>query len=105
MKREVPLKKRWLRQLCAVLILGMATSFCAPVVLAQNPSPEDLKHKVELYLRNMFAFGPEATLVVGDFKETGLPGLLETTIAVTIEGNKENAPARTAEKGATVGAK
>ncbi len=91
MKREVPLKKRWLRQLCAVLILGMATSFCAPVVLAQNPSPEDLKHKVELYLRNMFAFGPETTLVVGDFKETGLPGLLETTIAVTIEGNKENA--------------
>jgi protein-disulfide isomerase len=91
MRREAPLKKRWLQQLCAVLTLGMATSFFAPAVKAQNPSPEELKHKVELYLRNMFAFGPETTLVVGDFKETGLPGLLETTIAVTIESNKENA--------------
>jgi len=91
MKREASLKKRRLQTLFAVLILGMAMSLCAPAVSAQNPSPEELKHKVELYLRNMFAFGPETNLVVGDFKETGPQGLLETTIAVTIEGNKENA--------------
>ena len=59
MKREAALKKLWLQILCAVLVLGLMTSFYAPAVFAQNPSPEELKHKVELYLRNMFAFGPE----------------------------------------------
>jgi protein-disulfide isomerase len=91
MKREAALKKLWLQILCAVLVLCSVTSLCAPALLAQNPSPEELKHKVELYLRNMFAFGPETKLVVGDFKETGMPGLLATTISVTIEGNKEDA--------------
>jgi len=91
MKREAALKKLWLQILCAVLVLGLMTSFYAPTVFAQNPSPEELKHKVELYLRNMFAFGPETKLLVGDFKETGMPGVLATTISVTIEGNKEDA--------------
>lgn len=85
------MKKLCLQTLFAVLVLASATSFCATSVLAQNPSPEELKHKVELYLRNLFAFGPETKLVVGDFKETGLPGLLETTIVVTIEDNKQDA--------------
>jgi protein-disulfide isomerase len=91
MKREAALKKLWLPILCAALVLGLLTSFYAPAVFAQNPSPEELKHKVELYLRNMFAFGPETKLLVGDFKETGMPGVLATTISVTIEGNKEDA--------------
>jgi protein-disulfide isomerase len=91
MKREAALKKLWLQILRAVLALGLMTSFYAPAVFAQNPSPEELKHKVELYLRNMFAFGPETKLAVGEFKETGMPGVLATTISVTIEGNKEDA--------------
>lgn len=76
------------------LLFAMAlsgSSFGAPAVLAQNPSPEELNHKVEAYLRNLFAFGPETKLVVGDFKETGLQGLLETTVVVTIEDNKQDA--------------
>ena len=91
MKREAALKKLWLQILRAVLALGLMTSFYAPAVFAQNPSPEELKHKVELYLRNMFAFGPETKLAVGEFKETGMPGVLATTISVTIESNKEDA--------------
>ena len=39
----------------------------------------------------MFAFGPDVKLVVGDFKETGVPGLLETNIDLTIGENKEDA--------------
>ena len=85
------MKKFWLQILGALLVLGSVSGFCAPALLGQNPSPEELKRKVELYLRNMFAFGPETKLVVGDFKETGMPGVLATTITVTIEGNKEDA--------------
>jgi hypothetical protein len=59
--------------------------------LAQVPAQAELKHKVDLYLRNMFAFGPDVKLVVGDFKETGIPGLLETNINLTIGENKEDA--------------
>jgi protein-disulfide isomerase len=74
-----------------VLISAAAISFCAASGVAQNLPPAELKHKVDSYLRNLFAFGPEVKLTVGDFKETGLPGLLETNISVVIEGNKEDA--------------
>jgi protein-disulfide isomerase len=75
-----------------IVWLAMVSSGSAFSTRAQqNPSPEELKHKVESYLRNMFAFGPETKLTVGDFKETGMPGVLATTITVTIEGNKEDA--------------
>jgi protein-disulfide isomerase len=85
------LKKLWLQVVWAVLISLASVALCAPAILAQNLPPDELKHKVDAYLRNLFAFGPEVKLVVGDFKETGLPGLLETNISVTIESNKEDA--------------
>jgi protein-disulfide isomerase len=85
------LKKLWLQVGWAVLISLASVALCAPVILAQNLPPDELKHKVDAYLRDLFAFGPEVKLVVGDFKETGLPGLLEANISVTIESNKEDA--------------
>ena len=57
---------------------------------AQNPAPEELKKKVDAYLRNMFAFGPDVKLAVGEFKESGVASLLETNITVTIADNKED---------------
>jgi len=83
------LKNLWLRVLCALVFT--AISFSATELSAQNPTPAELKHKVEAYLRNMFAFGPAIKIAVGDFKDTGIPGLLETQINVIIEGNKEDA--------------
>jgi len=83
------LKNLWLRVLCALVFT--ASSFSATELSAQNPTPDELKHKVEAYLRNMFAFGPAIKIAVGDFKDTGIPGLLETQINVIIEGNKEDA--------------
>jgi protein-disulfide isomerase len=83
--------KLWLRTVCAVVVAAAACGFAVPNALAQNPTPPELKHKVDLYLRNMFAFGPDVKLVVGDFKETGVPGLLETDIDLTIGENKEDA--------------
>jgi len=58
---------------------------------AQGPSPEELKKKVDAYLRNMFAFGPDVKLAVGDFKESGVANLLETNVTVTIGENKQDA--------------
>ena len=58
---------------------------------AQSAAPEELKKKVDGYLRYMFAFGPEVKLAVGDFKESGVGNLLETNITVTIGENKQDA--------------
>jgi len=57
----------------------------------QTPSSDELKKKVDAYLRNMFAFGPDVKLTVGEFKESGVPNLLETDITVTISENKQDA--------------
>jgi protein-disulfide isomerase len=85
------LKKLRLQIVCAALLVATAVTVGASTVLAQSPSPAELKQKVDAYLRNLFAFGPEVKLVVGDFKETGIPGLLETDIALMTGENKENA--------------
>jgi protein-disulfide isomerase len=90
-RSEATLKKLCLQILCVLLISAAAIAFCATPSRAQDPPPEELKHKVDSYLRNLFAFGPEVKLTVGEFKETGLPGLLETNITVTVDGNKEDA--------------
>src|SRR5215467_7136839 len=56
-----------------------------------GPSADELRKKVDAYLRYMFAFGPDVKIAVGDFKPTGVPELLETNIVVTIGENKEDA--------------
>ncbi len=68
----------------ALGLLGGATR-------AQAPPGDELKKKVDGYLRYMFAFGPDVKISVGDFKPTGVPDLLESNIEVTIGENKENA--------------
>ncbi len=85
------MKNLWLQIARATLILASTIGLWASSVLAQSPSSAELKHKVDVYLRTMFAFGPDVKLAVGDFRETGIPGLLETDIALTISENKENA--------------
>jgi protein-disulfide isomerase len=74
-----------------LLMVTAGGAACGPVVLGQNLPPEELKRKVESYLRDMFAFGPETKLTIADFKESGVPGVLESDITLTIEGNKEDA--------------
>jgi protein-disulfide isomerase len=49
-------------------------------------------HKtIEAYLRHLYAFGPEAKLMFGPLKETNIPGLLETTVELKVEGNQQTA--------------
>jgi protein-disulfide isomerase len=70
---------------------AMALAMFAVGTPAQTSPPEELKKKVDAYLRNMFAFGPDVQLAVGDFKESGVANLLETNVTVTIGENKEDA--------------
>jgi protein-disulfide isomerase len=80
------------RLLRVVLMAGITTGLLgvAPrASRAQNLSPAELKQKLDAFLRNMFAFGPDIKLVIGDFKPTGIPDLLETNIEVTVSENKE----------------
>jgi protein-disulfide isomerase len=58
---------------------------------AQALSTDELKKKVDAFVRNLFAFGPDVKLTVGDFKESGVTDLLETNVTVTIGQSKENA--------------
>jgi len=72
-------------------IWAMALAMFAVGTPAQTPPPEELKKKVDAYLRYMFAFGTDVKLAVGDFKESGVANLLETNVTVTIGENKEDA--------------
>jgi protein-disulfide isomerase len=74
-----------------LILLGIAmVGLSTQTSRAQSPAPEELKKKVDAYLRNMFAFGPDVKLTVGDFKESGVASLLETNITVTIGENNED---------------
>jgi protein-disulfide isomerase len=74
-----------------VILFGIVmVGLSAQISRAQSPAPQELKKKVDAYLRNMFAFGPDVKLTVSEFKESGVANLLETNITVTIGENKED---------------
>jgi len=50
-----------------------------------------MQKTIEAYLRHLYAFGSDTKLTVGSFKDTGIPGLLETTIELKQGDNRENA--------------
>jgi protein-disulfide isomerase len=54
-------------------------------------SPAEMQKTIEAYLRHLYAFGSDTKLTMGAFKETGIPGLLETTIELKQGENRENA--------------
>ena len=74
-----------------VLVVVVASGLLGFDARAQAPNHDELKKKVDAYVRNMFAFGPDVKLAVGDFRESGIAGLLETDIALTMGENKETA--------------
>lgn len=54
-------------------------------------SQTELQKKVESYLRHMYAFGPEVKLTVGAPKDSPIPGLMETTIDLSVDDNHQSA--------------
>lgn len=80
-----------------VAILAIALSAIAaraqqsnpPTVNAASAASSQTQKNIEAYLRNVYAFGPETHLAVGPLKATAVDGILETSIDVVIEGNKQ----------------
>jgi protein-disulfide isomerase len=64
-----------------------AQSGGATAVVASSP----IQKTVEAYLRHLYAFGPDVQVTVAAPKESAVPGLLETDVAVKIGDNSENA--------------
>ena len=58
---------------------------------ASSAAPAEIQTTVEAYLRHVYAFGPETKLTFGALKETGVPGLLETTVELKTEGSQQTA--------------
>jgi len=83
--------RKLVRLVLSILLATVTIGLVAENSPAQAPSTDELKKKVDAFVRNMFAFGPDVKLTVGDFKESGVSNLLETNITVTIGQSKEDA--------------
>jgi protein-disulfide isomerase len=83
--------------LTAILALSMVASEArgqqgaAPDANTGSAAVSQTQKNIEAYLRNIYAFGPDVRLSVGPLKQTGVEGILETSIDVVIAGNKETA--------------
>ena len=85
------MSRKLVRLVLSILLATVTIGLVAENSPAQAPSTDELKKKVDAFVRNMFAFGPDVKLTVGDFKESGVSNLLETNITVTIGQSKEDA--------------
>ena len=55
------------------------------------PKPGSLEDKVEKYLRNMYAWGPQYEIKLGATKPTAIPNLLEVAVTVGFQGQSDTA--------------
>ena len=69
---------------------GAQAQQTAPATATATAVPSPVQKNIEAYLRHLYAFGPDVRLVVGPPKETAVEGVLETTIDLTIEDNKQS---------------
>jgi protein-disulfide isomerase len=61
----------------------------SPAPAASAPSP--LQKSIEAYLRHLYAFGSDVQLTIGPLRDTGVAGLLETSIDLKMGENQETA--------------
>jgi protein-disulfide isomerase len=73
-------------------LLAAALLF-VPALYAQDtaPTPAAIQKKIDAYLRHLYAFGDDVKLTIGPLKETGIPGLMETTIDLTLGQDHQTA--------------
>jgi protein-disulfide isomerase len=80
----------------AILLILTSLSFSAHGQQAapagsSTAAPSELQKSIEVYLRNVYAFGPDVQVTIGAPKDSAVPGLLETDINVKIGENNESA--------------
>jgi protein-disulfide isomerase len=73
--------------LTASSVCAQQTSPATRAVPAPTVPSSPIQKSVEAYLRNLYAFGPDVQVTVGPLKESSIPGLLATEIAVKLEDN------------------
>jgi len=84
------------------LLLALTASLCAAArgqqaapAAAGNSSAAPvagetaIRRNIEQYLRNLYAWGPQVKLTVGPLKESGITGLLETTVELIFGEQKD----------------
>jgi protein-disulfide isomerase len=62
-----------------------------PATATPTAEQTPLQKTIEAYLRNLYAFGPDVQLAVSAPKETGIAGLLETSVSVKTGESAEDA--------------
>jgi protein-disulfide isomerase len=70
---------------------AQAAPASTPKNAAASGQPTQLQKTVEAYLRHLYAFGPDVQLAVSAPKESEVAGLLETSVALKMGENTENA--------------
>jgi len=72
---------------------GLPTSPPPPAQASVAPAtkPGSLEDKVQQYLRNMYAWGPEFEMKVGPIKPSPIPDLLEVPVTVGMKGQSDTA--------------
>jgi protein-disulfide isomerase len=73
---------------CILPARGQQGQAAAPTIAPG--APPQIQKKVEAYLRDQYALGPDVAIKVGALKETGIEGLQETDIEVKSGDNKES---------------
>ncbi|MGH9776115.1 MAG: thioredoxin domain-containing protein [Candidatus Acidiferrales bacterium] len=77
-----------------ISLVALLTLLAAPLIRAQTapapapavsltPEQSQLAQKIEAYLRNLYAWGPEYGVKAATFKDAPLPGFYEVTVEVT----------------------
>jgi protein-disulfide isomerase len=56
-----------------------------------SPKPGSLEDKIEKYLRNMYAWGPQYEVQLGPAKTSPIPDLLEIPVTVALQGQSDTA--------------
>ena len=83
------------RALVVSSVLALTIMMCAEGRGQQQAAPaasavaSPVQKNIETYLRHLYAFGPDVVLEVGALKPTAVEGMMETTIDLTMNNNKQ----------------
>jgi protein-disulfide isomerase len=84
------LRLAFILSLSAIVPGAQAQQAPSTTAATTTVAPLPTQKNIEAYLRHLYAFGPDVRLVVGPPKQTSIEGLLEATVDLTIDDNKQS---------------